>query len=104
ALRYPMLKDESQPVQVKHAIADRRDLANEIADVRQTVEALPDQSEKNHETPPVGHELFKPGTLISKTPQIQLLAAGNPEPESVSIAPLYQITVDDGLKRESVPV
>jgi hypothetical protein len=37
---------------------------------------------------------------MSKTPQMQLLAAGNPEPESFLISPLYQITVDDGLKRE----
>ncbi len=101
-LRYPMLKDESQPVQVKHAIAEKRDLTNETASVRTSVEALPDQGEKYHETPAVGHELFKPGTLISKTPQIQLLAAGNPEPESFLISPLYQITIDDGLKRETV--
>ncbi len=101
-LRYPMLKDESQPVQVKHAIAEKRDLANEIASVRKSVEALPDEGQKYHETPAVGHELFKPGTLISKTPQIQLLAAGNPEPESFLISPLYQITIDDGLKREAV--
>ena len=52
------------------------------------------------ETPAVGHELFKPGTLMSKTPQMHLLAAGNPVPESFLISPLYQITVDEGLKRE----
>lgn len=99
-LRYPVLKDESQPVQVKHAVAAQRDLKDEIDSVRQSVEGLSDQVERTTETPAVGHELFKPGTLMSKTPQMRLLAAGNPEPESFLISPLYQITVDDGLKRE----
>ncbi len=101
-LRYPALKDESQPVQVKHAIVAQRDLKNEIDSVRGSIEALGDHGEKLTGTPAVGHELFKPGTLMSKTPQMQLLAAGNPEPASFLISPLYQITVDDSLKREPV--
>jgi len=101
-LRYPALKDESRPVQVKHAIAPQRDLANEIEAIRQSVEALPDEGEKSQATPSVGHELFKPGMLISKTPQIGLLAAGNPTPETFAISPLYQITVDEDLKRAPV--
>jgi NADH-quinone oxidoreductase subunit G len=101
-LRYPDLKDESHPVQVKHAIAPERDLASEIETVRRSVEAMADKGEKVHGTPAVGHELFKPGTLISKTPQIGLLAAGNPTPETFAISPLYQITVDGNLKRETV--
>jgi NADH-quinone oxidoreductase subunit G len=99
-LRYPALKDESHPVQVKHAVAAQQDLKDVIDGLRKSVEALNDNGEKINETPAVGHELFKPGTLISKTPQMPLLAAGNPEPESVLISPLYQITIDDGLKRE----
>jgi NADH dehydrogenase/NADH:ubiquinone oxidoreductase subunit G len=99
-LRYPVLKDESQPLQVKHAIAAQRDLKDEIDAMRREVEALSDSGAKTTETPAVGHELFKPGTLMSKTPQMQLLAAGNPEPESFLISPLYQITVDESLKRE----
>jgi NADH-quinone oxidoreductase subunit G len=102
-LRYPALKDESNPVQVEHAIAPQRDLSQATESLRQAVEALPDEGEKTQETPAVGHELFKPGTLISKTPQIGLLAAGNPTPETFAISPLYQITLDDGLKREAVP-
>ena len=97
------MKDESQPVQVQHAIAPQRDLKDEIDSVRRSVAALSDNGEKIAETPAVGHELFKPGTLMSKTPQMQLLAAGNPEPESFLISPLYQITIDDGLKREAAP-
>ncbi|HMH42029.1 MAG TPA: molybdopterin-dependent oxidoreductase [Pyrinomonadaceae bacterium] len=99
-LRYPLLKDESNPVQVKHAIAARRDLSNEMNSIRGSVEALPDEGEKSQVTPSVGHELFKPGTLMSKTPQIHLLAAGNPVPETFAISPLYQITIDEDLKRE----
>src|SRR5215831_2846896 len=60
-LRYPSLKDESRPVQVKHAIAPQRDLAPATQSLRAAVEALPDDGEKSHETPAVGHELFKPG-------------------------------------------
>ncbi|HYW69787.1 MAG TPA: molybdopterin-dependent oxidoreductase, partial [Pyrinomonadaceae bacterium] len=102
-LRYPSLKDESRPVQVKHAMAPARDVSQTWQALRQSVEALPDEGEKSQATPAVGHELFKPGTLISKTPQIGLLAAGNPTPETFAISPLYQITVDDDLKREAIP-
>ncbi|HSP62028.1 MAG TPA: molybdopterin-dependent oxidoreductase [Pyrinomonadaceae bacterium] len=99
-LRYPLLKDESQPVSVKHAIAPKRDLANEIAAIRRAVEGFSDDGEKIGATPLVGHELFKLGTLTDKVPQFHLLAAGNPKPESLAISPLYQITIDEGLKRE----
>jgi NADH-quinone oxidoreductase subunit G len=103
-LRYPLLKDESQPVQVKHAIGSKRDLANEIEGIRSAVERLSDDGAKVGETPQVGHELFKLGTLTDKVPQFHLLAAGNPTPESFAISPLYQITIDEGLRRERVVV
>jgi hypothetical protein len=32
--------------------------------------------------------------LTDKVPQFHLLAAGNPEPETVRVSPLYQITID----------
>src|SRR5438046_736322 len=99
-LRYPLLKDESQPVSVKHAIAPNRDLTNEIAAIRSAVEGLSNDGEKSGDTPPMGHQLFKLGTLTNKVPQFHLLAAGNPKPESFAISPLYQITIDEGLKRE----
>lgn len=101
-LRYPDLKDESKPVQVQHALAPKHDLASEIQSIRHAVEALSDDGEKVGETPPVGHELFKLGTLTEKVPQFHLLAAGNPKPESFRISPLYQITIDEELKREPV--
>jgi anaerobic selenocysteine-containing dehydrogenase len=103
-LRYPSLKDESKPVQVRHAVASEHDLSNELSAIRERVDQMPDNGEKSQGTPPVGHELFKPGTLISKTPQIQLLAEGNPVPETFAISPLYQITIDEELKREPAVV
>jgi len=101
-LRYPLLKDESRPVSVKHAIAPKRDLATEIAAIRSAVEGLSNDGVKIGATPLVGHELFKLGTLTDKVPQFHLLAAGNPKPESLAVSPLYQITIDEGLKREAV--
>ena len=101
-LRYPLLKDESQPVQVKHVIASKRELAKEIEGIRRAVAELSDDGAKVSETPQVGHELFKLGTLTDKVPQFHLLAAGNPTPASFAISPLYQITIDEGLKREEV--
>ena len=99
-IRYPQLKDESKPVQVKHTIAPQRDLSSEVETLRRGVDGMREGQTKITGTPSVGHELFKPGTLISKTPQIGLLDAGNPKPESVFVSPLYQITVDEKVKRE----
>jgi anaerobic selenocysteine-containing dehydrogenase len=100
-LRYPLLKDESKPVQVRHALAAGGDGASLIGTLRDAVSALDETAEKTTQTPPVGHELFKLGVLTSKVPQFHLLAAGNPEPETVLISPLYQITVDPTLRRAS---
>jgi len=100
-LRYPHLKDETKPVQVKHEIVAQRDLSNEFAILRKAVEAMDDMANKEQLTPGVGHELFKPGPLIEKTPQIHLLVAGNPKPENILVSPLYQISIDEKLKREA---
>jgi hypothetical protein len=100
-MRYPLLKDESNPVQAKHTVAERRDLTKELESIHAAVEYLPETGEKISATPEVGHELFKPGTLTGKVPEFHLLAAGNPEPPTVAISPLYQITVDPGLRRET---
>jgi NADH-quinone oxidoreductase subunit G len=103
-LRYPLLKDESKPVQALHPIAERRDLSADIQDLRKSVESLDESSVKITETPTVGHELFKTRTLTGKTPEFHLLEAGNPEPPSVLISPLYQITIDSSLRREEAAV
>jgi NADH-quinone oxidoreductase subunit G len=99
-LRYPVLKDESNPVQAKHAIAEQQDISASLIAVRDMVQALP-ASGKVNATPAVGHELFKIGTLTDKVPQFHLLAAGNPRPETTRVSPLYQITVAADL-RETV--
>ena len=97
-LRYPLLKDESRPVQVKHILAEQRDLTAEVQRLEQIVNDLPTQTEKQIVTPEVGHELFKIRTLTGKVPQFHLLAEGNPRPETLRISPLYQITIDDNLR------
>jgi NADH-quinone oxidoreductase subunit G len=102
-LRYPVLKDESNPVQAKYKIAEQRDLTPELNTLRDAVQALPSTGDKPGVTPPVGHELFKIGTLTGRVPQFHLLAEGNPRPETVRVSPLYQITVDAAL-RDEVPV
>ncbi|MGI8836388.1 MAG: molybdopterin-dependent oxidoreductase [Pyrinomonadaceae bacterium] len=100
-LRYPVLKDESNPVQARYSIVEERDLSVAMSDLRQSVEALPDSGDKLSVTPKVGHELFKIGTLTDKVSQFHLLAAGNPRPDTVRVSPLYQITVDAKLGREA---
>ena len=97
-LRYPLLKDEAHPLQAKYPIAERRDLSATVNTLAAFVEALPETAEKTLVTPRVGHELFKIGALTGKTPQFHLLVAGNPRPETLSISPLYQITIDDSLR------
>jgi NADH-quinone oxidoreductase subunit G len=102
-MKYALLKDESQPVQARHAVAEGGDgAASALQDLRATVEALSIEGEKIEGTPPIGHELFKPGTLTSKTPQFPLLDAGNPKPPTVLVSPLYQISVDPALRRATV--
>jgi len=100
-LRYPQLKDETKPAQAQHAHSPGRDVSAQLSELRRAVGELPAEGEKTTGTPPVGHELFRVGTLTGKVPQFHLLAAGNPEPENVLISPLYQITVDASLRRET---
>jgi NADH-quinone oxidoreductase subunit G len=101
-LRYPLLKDETSPVQARYKIVEQRKLADEMKALEQSVEALPAPGEKISVTPRVGHELFEIGTLTDKVPQFHLLAAGNPRPETMRVSPLYQITVDANLQREAL--
>jgi len=79
-LRYPLLKDETRPVQVRHRLAGGGDSGPRLDALRRAVGEIPAGGEKVEGTPPVGHELFRLGTLTSKVPQFHLLAAGNPEP------------------------
>jgi hypothetical protein len=103
-LRYASLKDESNPVQAKHAAAGRRDVSQQLAQLRSQLSEQTGAAEKITGTPPVGHELFRLGTLTEKTAQFHLLAAGNPEPPDVLVSPLYQITIEPRPTRRETAV
>ncbi len=101
-IRYPHLKDESNPVQVKHSIASKRDLSKESDALTQNAENLPDEAEKNTHTPRIGHKLHRITTLTGKTPQFHLLAHGNPKPENLLVAPLVQLNLDGTVKTQEI--
>jgi NADH dehydrogenase/NADH:ubiquinone oxidoreductase subunit G len=84
-LRYPMLKDESNPVQAKYSVAERG-VAGNVETVRKAVENM-QPGEKHYQMPQVGHKLHRLTTLTSKTPQFHLLANGNPKPENLLVSP-----------------
>lgn len=100
-MKYPLLKDEQNPIQAKHSLAEPSDTSGQQSRLRNTVEQLPEPAEKINGTPEVGHELFKIGNLTDKVPQFHLLAGGNPRPDTTRISPLYQITVDANMQRET---
>jgi NADH-quinone oxidoreductase subunit G len=95
-MRYPLLKDETNPLQAKYPVAGSGALSAELEAVRNSVESLPDTGEKITVTPDVGTELFRLGMLTDKVAQFHLLANGNPRPETTAVSPLYQITATDG--------
>lgn len=93
-LRYPDLKDESNPVQAKYAIHGKKDLSNEINILTERTAAMPDEINKIDETPLVGHKLHRLTTMTSKTPQFHLLANGNPKPKNLHVSPLKQFDLE----------
>ena len=93
-LRYPNLKDESNPAQVKHAVQAKKDLAKELDVLKSNVEKISEEAEKITKTPKVGHKLHRLTTMTSKTAQFHLLANGNPKPENLLVSPLVQFNAD----------
>ena len=93
-MRYPLLKDETNPIQAKYQVGPS-DVTEAIEAVRNRVESFPDDGEKINATPDVGTELFRLGMLTDKVAQFHLLANGNPRPETTAISPLYQIQNTD---------
>ena len=91
-LRYPMLKDESNPVQAKYPIA-KADVSSNVENLKRKLDSL-EGGERNHQMPRVGHKLHRLTALTSKTPQFHLLANGNPKPENLLVAPLSQFELD----------
>ncbi len=98
-LRYPMLKDESNPVQAKYSVSADRDVSSYVAALKAKVETMSDSSEKTTEVPKVGHKLHRLTTMTSKTEQFHLLAHGNPKPGNLLVSPLVQFNAD-GTPRE----
>lgn len=96
-LRYPALKDESNPVQAKHE-ASSRDISGQADALRKSVNAI-QPSDKITETPKIGHKLHRLTTMTSKTAQFHLLANGNPKPDNLLVSPLVQIE-PSGAKKE----
>ena len=92
-LRYPSLKDESNPVQAKYAIA-KSDISGDLKTLKVSVDAMSDSAEKNFEVPKVGHKLHRLTTMTSKTDQFHLLAHGNPKPSNLLVSPLVQFGLD----------
>jgi NADH-quinone oxidoreductase subunit G len=101
-LRYPALKDESRPVQVKHAIAAKKDLSKQLEALKSSVEKLPVDIAKFTETPRIGHRLHRLTTMTSKTAQFHLLAHGNPKPENLLLSPLVQFNADGTPRTEEL--
>jgi anaerobic selenocysteine-containing dehydrogenase len=89
-MRYPLLKDETKPVQAKFEV-NSTDVNDDLGTIRDHVKTLPDEGDKITVTPDVGTELFRLGRLTEKVGQFQLLANGNPRPETTAVSPLYQI-------------
>jgi len=101
-LRYPALKDESQPVQAKYEIAKTPDISKSVNLLQKRLETLSDAGEKNMVTPRIGHKLHRLTTMTSKTPQFHLLAHGNPKPENLLVSPLLQFTADGQPREEGL--
>ncbi len=98
-LRYPDLKDESNPVQAKHALHSN---TVDTAALKRMADAIPAGGTKNKKEPKVGHKLHRLTTMTSKTAQFHLLAHGNPKPENLLVSPLVQFNTDGSPRTESL--
>ncbi len=93
-LRYPMLKDESNPVQAKYAVSSENDVSAHIDALTTKFEVMNDSAERDFDVPKVGHKLHRLTTMTSKTAQFHLLAHGNPKPDNLLVSPLVQFNLD----------
>lgn len=100
-LRYPLLKDESAPVQANYDVADR-DVSGHLEAVKNNVEKLATDAAKVTATPVIGSKLHRLTTMTSKTPQFHLLAHGNPKPENLLVSPLEDFNLDGTKKADSL--
>ncbi len=100
-LRYPALKDESDPVQAKYAVSSG-DVSAQISALKARVEAMGEAAEKITAVPKIGHKLHRLTTMTSKTKQFHLLANGNPKPANLLVSPLAQFGLDGNVLEDSV--
>lgn len=100
-LRYPALKDESEPVQAKYAVKSS-EVSAQINSLKAKVEAMSGTAEKILEVPKIGHKLHRLTTMTSKTEQFHLLAHGNPKPANLLVSPLAQFGLDGSVLEDSV--
>lgn len=100
-LRYPALKDESEPVQAKYSTSGG-DVSARVGALKAKVEAMGDTANKITDVPRVGHKLHRLTTMTSKTQQFHLLAHGNPKPANLLVSPLAQFGLDGVAREDSV--
>ncbi len=93
-LRYPALKDESEPARARYAVNSTADISGSVTALKSLVESMSSDGDKNMETPRVGHKLHRLTTMTSKTEQFHLLAHGNPKPGNLLVSPLVQFALD----------
>lgn len=93
-LRYPALKDESEPARARYAVNSTADISGSVTALKSLVESMSGDGDKNMETPRVGHKLHRLTTMTSKTEQFHLLAHGNPKPGNLLVSPLVQFALD----------
>jgi NADH-quinone oxidoreductase subunit G len=92
-LRYPDLRDESRPVQVKHELVQNPNIQATLESLKNTVAATPSGG-KDTGTPRIGHKLHRLTVMTSKTAQFHLLAHGNPKPANLLLSPLEQFRIN----------
>ncbi len=100
-LRYPALKDESNPVQAKYEIKERPDITASINGLKDAVGKM-SATDKITAVPKVGHKLHRLTTMTSKTEQFHLLAHGNPKPSNLLVSPLVQFGLDGVAREEGI--
>jgi len=98
-LRYPDLKDESNPASANYEVTER-DVSSAVEKVTEFAAGLPSEGSKDMVRPKVGHKLHRLTTMTEKTNQFHLLANGNPKPKDLLVSPLVQFNLD-GTPKES---
>lgn len=94
-LRYPDLKDESNPVSLKYKVSKSVDVTAAVNELEAVVKTSALPGTKNMVRPKVGHKLHRLTTMTEKTKQFHLLATGNPKPDSLLVSPLVQFGLEE---------